>query len=94
MTAVAFSPSSRLVATASRDGTVRISKVDLGQLPLVLRGHRGAVTRLRFTPDGSRIVTVSTDGTERSWDPEPEPRMHVEPARREDPTGARRRGGG
>jgi hypothetical protein len=77
VTAVAFSPSSRLVATASRDHTVRISKVDLGQLPVVLRGHRGAVTRLRFTPDGSRIITVSTDGTERSWDPEPEPRMHV-----------------
>jgi len=89
VTAVAFNPQSNLVATASRDRTVRVWKISpgqirgtlrvlpsLGQLPLVLRGHTRAVTRVRFTPDGSRIVTVSTDGTERTWDPEPEPLMH------------------
>jgi WD40 repeat protein len=76
VTAVAFNPRSKLVATASQDGTVRISQIDFDRLPLVLRGHRGAVTRVKFTRDG-RIETVGTDRTRRSWDPEPEPWMHV-----------------
>ena len=37
------------------------------------------MTRVKFTRDGSRIETVSTDGTRRSWDPEPEPWMHIVP---------------
>jgi hypothetical protein len=80
VTAVAFNPRSDLVATASTDRTVRVWKISLGQLPLVLRGHRDAVTRIRFTPDGRRILTVSKDGTEGTWDPEPEPVMHVIPS--------------
>lgn len=77
VTAVAFNPRSNLVATAGTDQTVRVSSVERDQLPVVLRGHRGAVTRVRFTRNGRRILTVSTDGTERSWDPQPEPLMHL-----------------
>jgi WD40 repeat protein len=44
---------------------------------LVLHGHTDEVTRVRYTRGGSRLLTVSTDGTQRVWDPEPEPRMHV-----------------
>jgi WD40 repeat protein len=33
-----------------------------------MRGHEGAVTKLAFTPDGTRIVTSSYDRTLRLWD--------------------------
>ncbi len=35
--------------------------------PLVLRGHEGRLTTAAFSPDGSRVVTASTDGTARVW---------------------------
>ena len=76
ITAVAFNPRSDLVATGSRDRTIRIWGTAAGRPFLVLTGHRDAVTRLRFSPDGL-LHSWSTDGTERTWDPESEPRMHV-----------------
>ena len=33
-----------------------------------LRGHERAVTSAAFSPDGTRIVTASYDGTARVWD--------------------------
>jgi len=36
----------------------------------VLRGHRGAVGHAAFSPDGTRIITSSSDGTSRLWDTE------------------------
>ena len=36
----------------------------------VLKGHDGAVMDARFSADGTRIVTASSDGTARLWDVE------------------------
>jgi WD40 repeat protein len=39
-------------------------------LPLpvaVLRGHRGLLHDVAFSPDGSRVITTSWDGTARMW---------------------------
>jgi WD40 repeat protein len=35
--------------------------------PLVLRGHEGYVWSAAFSPDGTKIVTASTDQTARVW---------------------------
>ena len=35
---------------------------------LTLKGHTDAVTSASFSPDGSRIVTASEDGTAKVWD--------------------------
>jgi hypothetical protein len=35
---------------------------------LTLRGHRSSVYSASFSPDGSRIVTASMDGTAKVWD--------------------------
>ena len=35
--------------------------------PVVLRGHQGPVLSAAWSPDGTRIVTASEDGTARVW---------------------------
>ena len=35
----------------------------------VLRGHEDQVERASFSPDGTRVVTASDDGTARIWNP-------------------------
>ena len=77
---VAFSPDGQFLATAGADETVQIAKIvveDSGakapppvrviRLARVLRGHRGAVTSVRFSPDGKRLASTSRDGTVKLW---------------------------
>ncbi|HEX2570325.1 MAG TPA: AAA-like domain-containing protein, partial [Polyangia bacterium] len=40
----------------------------LQSIPTTLAGHTGAIWRSVFSPDGSRILTASLDGTARVWD--------------------------
>jgi WD40 repeat protein len=40
---------------------------DTGALIAELKGHAGSVNSAAFSPDGSRIVTASGDGTARVW---------------------------
>jgi WD40 repeat protein len=61
VTAVAWSPDGRRVATASKDRTARIWDSSSGQQvtqPLV---HQGPVTAVAWSPDGQRVATASWD---------------------------------
>ncbi|NTU77972.1 MAG: WD40 repeat domain-containing protein [Chloroflexales bacterium] len=65
---VAFSPDSKLLATASYDHVVRIWNVATGTEVRSLRGHTSEVCGVAFSPDGSQLASASFDGMVKLWD--------------------------
>jgi WD40 repeat protein len=66
---VDVAPDGRLVATAGRDGRVRLWTARGAPVRDFL-GHTAPVWTARFSPDGRRLVSASSDGTARVWDVE------------------------
>ena len=62
LTAAAFSPDGSRIATASRDGTVRVWRADGTGAPVVLRGHIFGVSDVTFSRDSNRVAAASTLG--------------------------------
>jgi WD40 repeat protein len=62
-----FSPDSRLLASCSRDRTVRVWQVGSGECR-VLRGHTDEVFAAAFHPDGRRLATGGRDRAVWLWD--------------------------
>ncbi len=62
-----FSPDSKLLAAPDSSLiNARVWQAD-GQQIAVLTGHTDAINSVRFSPDGSQLVTASNDGTARLW---------------------------
>ena len=80
---VAFSPDGRFLATGTGgdllnmvqeryarggDNRLRLWDAATGRLIREFEGHTHAIRGLAFTPDGTRVLTASLDGTLRLWD--------------------------
>ncbi|MEA5598987.1 CHAT domain-containing protein [Rivularia sp. UHCC 0363] len=63
---VDFSPDGQMIATASKDTTVKIWNFQ-GKLLHNFLGHQGTVYRVKFSPSGDIIATASWDGTVKLW---------------------------
>ncbi|SLM35266.1 nacht and wd40 domain protein, partial [Lasallia pustulata] len=68
VSAVAFSPAGKQLASGSRDNTVRIWDAATGATLQTLKGHSGPVRAVAFSPDGKQLVSGSEDNTVRIWD--------------------------
>ena len=69
VTAVAWSPDSHHILTASMDGTARIWDATTGTNTLTLTvAHKDRITSVAWSPDSTHILTASMDGTARIWD--------------------------
>ncbi len=68
--AYAFTADGRWLATGSMDNTIRITDVAANPPAPVttLRGQSGWIGSLRFSPDGSLLVSTSQDRTLHLWD--------------------------
>jgi WD40 repeat protein len=67
VTALAFSPDGKTLATGSYDSSLKLWDLALGQSVATLRGHSSVVACLAFAPGGNAIYTGSGDATVRIW---------------------------
>jgi WD40 repeat protein len=64
----AISRDGSVVAAFDREHAVRVFDGSGGRELALLRGHRGGLQAIRFSPDGRRLATASEDGTILVWD--------------------------
>ena len=65
--AIAFSPDSRLLATAGADGAVRLWNVEDRRLVRMLLGHECRVWSITWSPDGKYLASAGQDKSVRIW---------------------------
>lgn len=68
ISAVAFSPDAKWIATAGWDKTAKVWDARNGELLATLNGHTDHLEALAFNPTGTQIVTAGWDKTARIWD--------------------------
>ncbi len=66
---VIFSRDGKMIASASRDKTVRVSRPD-GTLLSILIGHQESITSVAFSPDSKLIASGSWDKSIKLWRPD------------------------
>ncbi|KAG7195828.1 uncharacterized protein KQ657_002213 [Scheffersomyces spartinae] len=68
ITSMIYQKSSDLIACALDDLSIVVVDVISQKVVRILYGHTNRITSLDFSPDGKWIVSVSLDGTLRTWD--------------------------
>jgi len=65
---IVYSPQGDLLASASKDSTVRLWDVETGDCRNILIGHTGAIQIVMYSPQGGQVVSGGEDGSLRLWD--------------------------
>jgi WD40 repeat protein len=66
---VAFSPDSQRLATGGEENSVKIWDVQTGQELLTLRGHKGDVYTVAFSPDARQwVASAGEDSVVKVWE--------------------------
>jgi WD40 repeat protein len=68
VSAVAFSPDGKLVASAQDQGIISLWDFETRAELQQCKGHEGMINSLCFAPDGKEILSGSVDHTVRLWD--------------------------
>jgi WD40 repeat protein len=68
VTALAFDPTSKLLAFGCTDGTIYVQELSALEIrPMRISAHHGFVTALYFDPKGGRLASGGEDGMVRIW---------------------------
>ncbi|MBD2198235.1 MULTISPECIES: WD40 domain-containing protein [Calothrix] len=68
ITSLSISPKNQIIASASKDNTVKLWQYD-GKLLKTFTEHKDNVNSISFTPDGKLIASASDDKTVKIWQP-------------------------
>ena len=77
ITCVSVSPDGKMIASGSRDKTVRLWNAETETLHKTLKGNRKPILSLTFSHDGSSIASTSEDKTVRVWNVDTGRRTHT-----------------
>jgi tricorn protease-like protein len=69
VSAVAWAPDGKTLATGSWDNTVRLWDAATGEELRKMAGHTACIFYVAFSPDGKLLASASRDKTVRLWDP-------------------------
>jgi WD40 repeat protein len=68
VTALAFSPDGKRLATGGKDRNIRLWDVETGQETLLLKGHLWPLRAVAFSRDGRRLASGDSSGEVRIWE--------------------------
>ena len=77
ITCVSVSPDGKMIASGSRDKTVRLWNAETEALHKTLKGNWKPILSLTFSHDGSSIASTSADKTVRVWNVDTGRRTHT-----------------